>query len=375
MITGNRETGSHEPNTNPLEFWRNRRVFLTGHTGFKGSWLSLWLQDLGAELVGYSLAPPTEPNLFTQANVPNGMVSICGNVLDLAHLQNCIDQYRPEVIFHLAAQSVVRRSYVDPVGTFATNVLGTVNVLEAARNCPSVRSVVIVTSDKCYENEERPRPYKESDRLGGFDPYSSSKACAELVTAAYRRSFFSSSDIRGLSSARAGNVIGGGDWTEDQLMPDIIRGILAGKEILIRSPLAVRPWQHVMEPLYGYMLLAQKLFYHPAQYSQSWNFGPDESDAVTVSDLLQRFSQAWGPGVLQQQNSQHQPHEAQCLRIDSTKATTELDWSPRWNLHRALEMTAQWYKAFLSGGDLRTVTLDQIHSYQKSAPVEALSAE
>jgi CDP-glucose 4,6-dehydratase len=282
-----------------LEFWQAKRVFLTGHTGFKGSWLSLWLQDLGAQLVGYSLPAPTEPNLFAQAGVVRGMTSICGDILDPVHLRDSIQQHAPEFVFHLAAQSLVRRSYLDPVNTFATNVLGTVNVLEAVRNCPSVRAVVIVTSDKCYENDEKLDPYKESDRLGGFDPYSSSKACAELVTAAYRSSFFSGSNahITGIGSARAGNVIGGGDWTEDQLVPDIVRAILARKEVLIRNPHAIRPWQHVMEPLCGYLSLAQKMYYEPEKYSQPWNFGPDESDAVTVSELLERFSQAWGPDL------------------------------------------------------------------------------
>jgi CDP-glucose 4,6-dehydratase len=358
-----------------LEFWRNRRVFLTGHTGFKGSWLSLWLQELGAQLVGYSLAPPTEPNLWTGANVGNGMVSMLGDILDLAHLQTSLSHHKPEVVLHLAAQSIVRRSFADPVDTFATNVIGTVNVLEAVRHCPSVRSVVIVTSDKCYENEESLRPYKESDRLGGFDPYSSSKACAELVTAAYRRSFFSGVKARGIASARAGNVIGGGDWTEDQLVPDIIRGVLTGTEILIRNPHAIRPWQHVMEPLAGYLLLAEKLFYSPARYSESWNFGPEESDAVTVADLLQRFCAAWGPGVPWRQNSGAQVHEAQFLRIDCSKAKTELDWCPQWNLNRALEMTAQWYKAFACGDDLRAVTLEQIRCYQKSLATAAVSAQ
>jgi len=377
MTTAGHYGTSNDPGPNAnLEFWRKRRVLLTGHTGFKGSWLSLWLQDLGAQLVGYSLPAPTEPNLFTQASVERGMLSIRADILDAAHVQATVREHAPEVVFHLAAQSLVRRSYADPVDTFATNVLGTVHVLEAVRHCPGVRAVVVVTSDKCYENEEKLEPYKESDRLGGFDPYSSSKACAELVTAAYRSSFFSGSrpNIAGIGSARAGNVIGGGDWTEDQLVPDIVRAIQAGKKVLIRSPHAIRPWQHVMEPLYGYMLLAQKLYESPARYSQSWNFGPQESDAVTVSDLLERFGQAWGPDVPWQEDSGPHPHEAGYLKIDCTRAKTGLGWYPQWNLNRALEMTAKWYQAFLSAEDLRAVTLDQIRAYQKALTVAVLSA-
>jgi CDP-glucose 4,6-dehydratase len=349
------------------DFWRGCRVFLTGHTGFKGSWLSLWLQDLGAELAGYSLPPPTDPSLFAQAGAERGMVSLLGDVRELAQLREAVRNHSPEIVFHLAAQSLVRRSYVEPVETFATNVMGTVNVLEAVRNCTSVKAVVIVTSDKCYENQERPEPYREGDRLGGFDPYSSSKACAELVTAAYRRSFFnpSNADSVGVASARAGNVIGGGDWTEDQLVPDIIRSLLGQTELLIRSPRATRPWQHVLEPLYGYLLLAQHLYRQPAKYSDCWNFGPEESDAVTVSELLERMSTFLGRHVPWRLDSGHHPHEAGLLKLDSTKAKRDLGWYPQWNLNRALQATAQWYTALQSRDDLRAVTLDQIHSYQK----------
>lgn len=348
------------------EFWRGRRVLLTGHTGFKGSWLSLWLQELGAQVVGYSLAAPTQPNLFEQAGVERGMLSIHGDVCDLGHLSRTIQDHSPEVVLHLAAQSLVRRSYLEPVETFAANVMGTVNVLEAARHCSSVKSVVVVTSDKCYENEEKLEPYRETDRLGGFDPYSSSKACAELVTASYRRSFSAGGLLPGLASARAGNVIGGGDWTEDQLVPDVIRAILRGEKVAIRSPHATRPWQHVLEPLHGYLLLAQNLFYEPAQYSDSWNFGPEESDAVTVSDLLDRFGQVWGAGPLWRLDSHVHPHEAGLLKIDCTKAKTVMGWHPQWNLDRALDLTARWYRAFQSGGDVRAITLEQIHSYESS---------
>ncbi len=352
------------------EFWRGRRVLLTGHTGFKGSWLSLWLQELGAQAVGYSLPAPTQPNLYEQAGVERGMLSIRGNVCDLGHLSRAIQDHSPEIVFHLAAQSLVRRSYLEPVETFASNVMGTVNVLEAARHCCSVKAVVIVTSDKCYENEEKLEPYRETDRLGGFDPYSTSKACAELVTAAYRRSFSPGGQLPGLGSARAGNVVGGGDWTEDQLLPDVIRAILKGDKVLIRSPHAIRPWQHVLEPLYGYLLLAQSLFNDPAKYSDSWNFGPEESDAVTVSDLLDRFSEVWGAGPLWQRDSHVHPHEAGLLKIDCAKAKTVLGWHPQWNLDRALELTARWYRAFQSADDLRAITLEQINSYQTSLGID-----
>jgi CDP-glucose 4,6-dehydratase len=359
------------------EFWRGRKVLLTGHTGFKGSWLSLWLQDLGAHLVGYSLPAPTEPNLFAQASVERGMISVRGDVRDLGGLQRAFQEHSPEIVLHLAAQSLVRRSYLEPVETFAANVMGTVNVLEAVRRCPSVKAVVIVTSDKCYENEEKLEPYRETDRLGGFDPYSNSKACAELVTDSYRRSFFAGSNACsvGLGSARAGNVIGGGDWTEDQLLPDIIRSILAHKEVQIRSPHAIRPWQHVMEPLYGYLLLAQRLYHDPAKYSDAWNFGPEESDAVTVSDLLGRFGRLWGPGLSSRCDAGSHPHEAGLLRIDCAKAKAQLGWYPQWSLDRALETTAQWYKAFQSGGDLAVLTLDQIRSYQKTLRTDAVAVQ
>ncbi len=355
------------------EFWRGRRVFLTGHTGFKGSWLSLWLQELGAQLVGYSLPAPTEPNLFSQADVARGMSSLFGDVRNLERLQESIRENAPEILFHFAAQSLVRRSYRDPVETFDTNVMGTVNVLEAARHSTTVKAVVIVTSDKCYENEERPEAYKETDRLGGYDPYSSSKACAELVTAAYRRSFFAARDGRcaGVASARAGNVIGGGDWTEDQLVPDIIRATLQGEEVFIRSPHAVRPWQHVVEPLHGYLLLAEKLYHEPTKYSDGWNFGPAESDSATVSELLERLSRCWGPGIRWRKDAGPHPHEAGFLRIDCNKARQELAWLPRWNLDRALAATAQWYRTFQAGGDLRSVTLAQIHSYEEALGISA----
>ena len=358
------------------EFWRRRKVFLTGHTGFKGSWLSLWLQGLGAEVIGFALSPPTEPNFYDLAGVEKGMHSVKGDVLDLEHLRSVVRQHRPEVVFHMAAQSLVRRSYVDPVETYATNVMGTANVLEAARNIPSVRSMVIITTDKCYENSNDQRAYRETDRLGGADPYSSSKAAAELVTAAYRDSFFTGGkgEFRtGVATARAGNVIGGGDWGADRLVPDVMRATLEGRELLIRNPQATRPWQHVLEPLCGYLLLAEKLYEHPDRFSESWNFGPDESETFSVSTVLERLKKLWGPGLSWRIDNRAQPYEAQCLRLDCTKAKAELGWEPRWNLDCALEATVRWYKAHQSHLDVRAVAQEQIRSYEKTLSLPAIS--
>jgi CDP-glucose 4,6-dehydratase len=350
-------------------FWRGKRIFLTGHTGFKGSWLSLWLESLGASTTGYALAPPTQPNLYDLANVKSGMESILGDILDLDHLRRVIQRQRPEVVFHLAAQSLVRRSYDDPVGTYATNVLGTANILEAVRGVPSVRAVVVVTSDKCYENCEAPWGYRETDRLGGDDPYSSSKASAELVTAAYRKSFFTARNceaMTGVASARAGNVIGGGDWAADRLIPDAMRAALEGKELLIRHPLAIRPWQHVLDPLCGYLTLAEKLWQHPERFSESWNFGPEESQACSVSTVLERLRELWGPGISWRFDDNSHPYEAQYLELDCSKAKAELGWEPQWNLKSALEATVQWYKAHQSCQDMRSVALEQIRFYHST---------
>lgn len=328
------------------EVYKGRRVLITGNTGFKGSWLTLWLIKLGANVLGYSLEPPTVPSLYETLNLKNEVNQIIGDIRDFDKLLETIKQFKPEIIFHLAAQPLVRRSYKEPRLTYETNVMGTINLFEAIRFCDSVRVVVNITTDKCYENKEWVWGYRETDPMGGHDPYSSSKACSELVTSAYRRSFFEKSGVA-VASARAGNVIGGGDWAEDRLIPDIVRSLSIGKEIVIRSPNAIRPWQHVLEPLYGYLLLGMKLFIEGKKYAQAWNFGPDESDTMNVESVVRKSIELWGAGSYRIENSE-QLHEANMLRLDVSKAHILLGWKPRTNVKKALEMTINWYKKFYS---------------------------
>ncbi len=370
-----RESPLEGLDVNP-KFWQGRTVLLTGHTGFKGSWLALWLQSLGAKVIGYSMPPPTQPSLFDLARVGQDMISVLGDVRDFQHLERAIRIYQPTIVIHMAAQALVRRSYADPVGTYATNVFGAVHLLEATRRSKTVRAVLIVTSDKCYENRGDGRAYRETDPMGGFDPYSSSKGCAELVTAAYRNSYFSSPNGRpcvAVASARSGNVIGGGDWAADRLVPDFMRAVLEGQEVAIRNPDAVRPWQHVLEPLGGYLLLAEKLCEDGALYSQSWNFGPEETEARRVSWIVERLAQFWGPDARWTVDRGLQPHEAHYLRLDSAKARAQLGWQPQWDLDHALEATVTWYKVYQSGQDTRPLVLEQIHSYQNALPLHVAS--
>ncbi len=343
-------------------FWQGKRVFLTGHTGFKGSWLSLWLQVLGAEVSGYALAPATAPALFDLAHVGKGMVSTLGDIRDLPRLTRALQQARPEIVLHLAAQALVGASYADPLETFSTNVLGTAGLLEACRAQPGVRAVVSVTSDKCYENQGWERGYVETDPMGGFDPYSASKGCAELIGASYRRSFFEKAGI-GLASARAGNVFGGGDFTEGRLVPDCLRAMSEERPVRLRYPDSVRPWQHVLEPLSGYLQLAQRLFQAPEAFSEGWNFGPDLADARPVKELVELCQQAWGSQLPWEQEPGNHPHEAVLLRLDSSKAQTRLGWQPAWKLAEAVRHTIVWHQAFGAGQDLAALMRLQIEAH------------
>lgn len=350
-------------------FWKGRRVFLTGHTGFKGSWLSLWLQGLGAEVTGFSLQPPSNPNLFETASVVNGMTSVIGDIRDGALLSRAMQAARPEVVIHMAAQALVRYSYVNPVETYSTNVMGTVLLLEAVRATSSVRAVVVVTSDKCYENKEWHWGYRENEPMGGYDPYSNSKGCAELVASAYRSSYFNPAKHAehgvALATGRAGNVIGGGDWAGDRLIPDILRAIEKDEAVLIRSPHAIRPWQHVLEPLSGYLTLAEKLYIEGPAYGEGWNFGPADEDAKPVQWIVEQLTKQWGDGARWQLDRNPQPHEAHYLKLDCSKARGKLGWQPRWQLAHTLASIATWHRALLYGADMRAITLAQISEYEK----------
>lgn len=354
-------------------FWAGKRVLMTGHTGFKGSWLSLWLQEMGADVVGYALAPPTNPSLFAVARVGEGMHSIIADIRDLPTLSAAIAGHHPEIVFHLAAQPLVRRSYEQPVETYATNVMGTVHVLEAIRQTSGVRAVVNITTDKCYENREWIWGYRENEPMGGYDPYSNSKGCAELVTAAYRSSFFNPAEHAkhgvALASARAGNVIGGGDWAKDRLIPDIIGAFLERHPAIIRNPQAIRPWQHVLEPLSGYLMLAERLWNDGPGFAEGWNFGPNAEDAKPVEWIVQRLAGTWGNGATWSIDSGNHPHEANCLKLDISKAHSKLNWHPRWNLETSLQRIVDWYLAYQHGDNMRELTIDQIAQYQiQSSP-------
>lgn len=348
-------------------FWRGKRVFLTGHTGFKGSWLSLWLHALGAQITGYALKPPTEPSLFNLCRIDGLVDSTIADVRDAETLVAALHRAAPEIVIHMAAQPLVRDSYRIPIETYATNVMGTVHLFEAIRACPSVRAVVNVTTDKCYENREWLWGYRENEALGGYDPYSSSKACSELVTAAYRDSFFNSRNVQhhgaAIASARAGNVIGGGDWAGDRLIPDIMRAILVGKPVRIRNPHAIRPWQHVLEPLCGYLLLAERLCKEGQSFAEAWNFGPDEHDTLPVLGIVQSLCNRWGKNVGYEIDSGEHLHEASYLKLDSSKARYRLGWAPMWPLATALDRIVTWNQAYAAGAEMRTVTLAQINEY------------
>ncbi len=347
-------------------FWEGKRVFLTGHTGFKGSWLLLWLTSMKAKVTGYALAPNTQPNLFEYLGLDRLVESShIADIRDLVKLQYAMQVAQPDILIHMAAQPLVRYSYSNPVETYSTNVMGTVHVLEVARMVKSLKATVIVTTDKCYENKEWAWGYRENEPIGGYDPYSNSKGCAELVTAAYRQSFFSHND-HGLASARAGNVIGGGDWSKDRLIPDAIRAFEANKPLLIRNPLAIRPWQHVLEPLSGYLILAEALYQDGHAYASPWNFGPRAEDARPVSEVIDMLVGQWGNSASWALEPSKQPHEASLLNLDCSKARQYLSWSPKWGLEMAIEKIVGWQRAFQNKKNMQSFTLEQINQYMNS---------
>ena len=350
-------------------FWRDKNVFITGHTGFKGSWLSLWLQELGAITTGYALSSPTKPSLYEEAGVGLGMRSVVGDIRNHDLLLDSLQEARPEIVFHLAAQPLVRNSYESPAYTYETNVIGTVNLLECIRQVSSVRAVVNVTTDKCYENREWIWGYRESDPMGGYDPYSSSKACSELVTSAYRSSFFNPTEYQAhgvaIATARAGNVIGGGDWSDNRLIPDILRAFIKGETVKIRNPSAIRPWQHVLEPLRGYLILAEKLQTYGPPFAEGWNFGPQDDDARPVEWIVQFLAQLWGNEAKWEFDAGKHRHEANYLKLDISKAKSRLDWSPVLDLQDALGYIIEWSRARESGEDVGVITRDQIFRYQQ----------
>lgn len=350
-------------------FWMGKKVLLTGHTGFKGSWMTLYLQTLGAEVTGFSLPPNTNPSLFELAGVVEGITSIEGDIRSYKHILDVLQATKPDIVFHFAAQALVRLSYEQPLETYQTNIMGTVHLLEAIRHVKGIRVVLCITSDKCYENRESGRAYGEDDPMGGFDPYSSSKGCDELIIAAYRRSFFppDAYDRHGvaLASGRAGNVIGGGDWARDRLVVDIMNAFTAGQTAFIRNTQAVRPWQHVLEPLNGYMRLAEKLWAEGPRFTEGWNFGPEPNAARPVAWIADRLARLWGKNAAWEQDAGSHPHEAQLLMLDTSKASAQLDWHPRLDLEQTLEWVVEWYQGYHQGCSPRMLTTKQISRYEE----------
>jgi len=345
------------------EFWNNKKVFLTGHTGFKGSWLTIWLQEMGAIVKGYSLAPHASPNLFDEAKVSEGIESEIGDIRNLEVVTKSMTAFDPDILIHMAAQPLVRLSYAAPVETYATNVMGTVHVLEAARQCKSLKSIVAITTDKCYENKEWPWGYRENEPMGGHDPYSSSKGCCELLIASYRKSFFNTPNSPSLASVRAGNVIGGGDWSDDRLIPDVLRAFEKGVPVIVRNPLSTRPWQHVLEPLSGYLVLAEELYSNGDQFAEGWNFGPKDEDCQSVERILNTMIKSWGEGASWKLDESNNPHEAGFLKLDCSKAMQELKWLPQWNLEFALQSIVNWHKAWHNNADMKKECLKEIELY------------
>jgi len=354
------------------DIYRGKKVLVTGHTGFKGSWLSIWLKNLGADVIGYSLEAPTEPSIFEICKLGEKITSEIGDIRDEKKLNEVFEKYNPEIVFHLAAQPLVRLSYKSPKETYETNVMGTVNVLEAAKNTSSVKAVVVITTDKCYENKEWVYGYRETDPMGGYDPYSSSKGCAELVVSSYRNSFYNEKD-KALSSVRAGNVIGGGDWAEDRLIPDFVRSVSEKESIVIRNPIATRPWQHVLEPLSGYLWLGAKMLEDTKNYNSGWNFGPRDTDVLSVEDVLKLSIKAWGKGNIELDKNA-QPHEANLLKLDISKVKASLKWHPVYDVDKAIDITIQWYKTYYKNknDNMYEYTLMQIDEYEQEAKIQNL---
>ena len=348
-------------------FWKNKKVLLTGHTGFKGSWLSIWLKKLGAELVGFSKDIPTKPSLFEVAKVSEGMISITGNIEDFAMIQKVVKENKPEIVIHMAAQSLVRKSYEEPITTFATNVMGTVNLLQAIKTTGSTRVLINVTSDKCYENKGTEKAFSENSPMGGYDPYSSSKGCAELVTSSFRDSFFNLKEFErhgcSLSSVRSGNVIGGGDWAKDRLIPDIMNSISKRIPTQIRNTRSIRPWQFVLEPLFGYLILAQRMWEEGKEFSEPWNFGPDETDCKSVKWILEKISKEWNDGFSWKEDTKDNPHEAEMLKLDCTKAKKRLGWKTKLDVTETIEWTVNWYKEYFKNSDMKEYTENQIDKF------------
>jgi CDP-glucose 4,6-dehydratase len=343
-------------------FWRSKRVIITGHTGFKGSWLSIWLQSMGADLCGIALAPPTNPALFVEARVAESMEHKTADVRDFEAINKIFEWFKPQIVLHMAAQPLVRLSYQEPVETYATNIMGTVHVLEASRRAKSIRAIVNVTTDKCYENREWVWGYREFEPMGGYDPYSSSKGCSELISSAYQKSFLDKEGI-GLATARAGNIIGGGDWAKDRLIPDVIKSLEKKEVVEIRNPNAIRPWQYVLEPLSGYLQLAEELFLNERDVTGAWNFGPNDEDAKSVKWVADHLSAKWGANSISKLQPGNQPHEAHFLKLDISKAKQRLGWEPKWSLDTALDKTIDWQKSWVAHEDMRAKCISQISEY------------
>lgn len=355
-------------NMNKRNFWKNKRVLVTGHTGFKGSWLSFWLKEMGAKVIGYSLEPETNPSLFNVLELEDDIISIYGDIRDRNKLDKTIKEFKPEIIFHLAAQAIVSTSYLNPIETFEINIIGTANLFDLVRNTNFVKVVINVTSDKCYENKEQLWGYREVDPMGGYDPYSCSKGCSELITNSFRNSFFKKNNIM-LASVRAGNVIGGGDWSDNRLLPDIIRGLNINKAIEIRNPYAIRPWQHVLEPISGYLALAQKLWDRDNEFAEGWNFGPEESNVMNVQELTNKVILSWNDKTIENEkyyfDNSLKIYEAQILKLDSSKAKYKLGWKPKLDINKTIDWTTGWYKKYYSEGNMKQFTLEQIKKYEQ----------